>query len=252
MAFIQPVVLEGDNLHGLVQYVLDHYEQKPTLLYCGSKATFIQALMASVAPYPAEANGLSDGSPHQGDAGRPGATTVRQAAWDVPTLRLLSNSRAVKLAFCPDNSHLRAYLTTYSHHTMNQQITGDATSNDGTRMLVIVNLIHLHRPTSAFSVQGFNRTFASAVEAASHLHSKLVIVECAGTTSPTIGAEAVTNTDEASDEYSPPRSVWDEEVSFLNFSTKTFGAGERGWVGRTAKLRDVAARWCTFEMMGST
>ena len=42
---------------------------------------------------------------------------------------------------------------------------------------------------------------------------------------------------------------WDEEVSILNVTTKSFGVGERGWVGRTVKLRTVAARWCMFESL---
>lgn len=43
---------------------------------------------------------------------------------------------------------------------------------------------------------------------------------------------------------------WDEEVSMLNVTTKSFGAGERGWVGRTVAVRTVAGRWCAFKDMG--
>ncbi|CAD0089502.1 unnamed protein product [Aureobasidium mustum] len=39
---------------------------------------------------------------------------------------------------------------------------------------------------------------------------------------------------------------WDADVSMLNITTKTFGTGERGWVGRTVKIRQVAKRWCVF------
>ena len=41
-------------------------------------------------------------------------------------------------------------------------------------------------------------------------------------------------------------SPWDEEVSLLNVTTKSFGAGERGWVGRTVRVRAVVGRWCGF------
>lgn len=44
------------------------------------------------------------------------------------------------------------------------------------------------------------------------------------------------------DESSP----WDEQLSMLNVTTKTFGIGERGWVGRTVSVRQVAGRWCDF------
>lgn len=40
---------------------------------------------------------------------------------------------------------------------------------------------------------------------------------------------------------------WDDEVSILNVTTKSFGAGERGWVGRTVKVRAVVGRWCVFQ-----
>ena len=42
-------------------------------------------------------------------------------------------------------------------------------------------------------------------------------------------------------------NAWDDEVSILNVTTKSFAAGERGWVGRTVKVRAVAGRWCIFE-----
>ena len=34
-------------------------------------------------------------------------------------------------------------------------------------------------------------------------------------------------------------SPWDEEISILNVTTTTFGARERGWVGRTSMIRTV-------------
>ena len=42
---------------------------------------------------------------------------------------------------------------------------------------------------------------------------------------------------------------WEEEVSILNVTTKSFGAGERGWVGRTVTVRAVVGRWCVFRDM---
>ncbi|CAD0088995.1 unnamed protein product [Aureobasidium vineae] len=42
---------------------------------------------------------------------------------------------------------------------------------------------------------------------------------------------------------------WDQDVSMLNITTKTFGTGERGWVGRTVRIRQVANRWCEFQKL---
>jgi hypothetical protein len=44
---------------------------------------------------------------------------------------------------------------------------------------------------------------------------------------------------------------WEEQVSILNVTTKSFGAGERGWVGRTVKIRTVAERWFVFKTIGA-
>ena len=42
-------------------------------------------------------------------------------------------------------------------------------------------------------------------------------------------------------------SVWTEQVPILDATTKTFGNfGDRGWMGRTVSVADVAARWCSF------
>jgi hypothetical protein len=88
-------------------------------------------------------------------------------------------------------------------------------------MLAILDPIQLHRPTSAFSAQGLNRTFAVAVEAARHLNVRLVVAE----------------TD---------ANAWSEELSMLNVTTKRLGELS---VGRTVTARAVAERWCTFERL---
>ena len=42
-------------------------------------------------------------------------------------------------------------------------------------------------------------------------------------------------------------NVWTEQVPILDATTKTFGNfGDRGWMGRTVSVADVAARWCSF------
>jgi len=113
-------------------------------------------------------------------------------------------------------------------------------------MLAILNAIEAHRPTSAFSAQGLNRTWAGAVEAAHSTGSRLIVAECHNDRYAPQPADAVTS-EAAEADVAPPVDPWDEEVSMLNVTTKTFGAGERGWVGRTVKIRTIAERWCRFE-----
>ncbi|KAK4895386.1 hypothetical protein LTR27_006450 [Elasticomyces elasticus] len=248
MALLQPTVLEGVTLQQFVQYVLDRHEQSSTLVFCGSKEAFFEQLTQSAALKPEESHSGGQNSELPVNPEPSHTAPSVQYTWAVPTLRLLLISRTIKVAFCPDTTHLRAYLATYNQPADNQEIAG-AQSHD-TRILAIVNLIHLHRPTSAFSAQGLNRTYAGAVEAAFRSHSKLVTAECLEAANP-----AAKDTDPEGEmlDIAHPRtnSVWDEEVSILNVATKSFGAGERGWVGRTVKLRTIAARWCIFESAGS-
>ena len=159
-----------------------------------------------------------------------------------PSLRMLATSRRIKLAFCPDVSHLRSYLSVYQVEVM----PGDD------RVLAIFGLIELHRPTSAFSAQGLNRTFSLAVEAALRSVSRLLVSECPDTHTET-KSRAAQDGDADEEPVAQVRSAipnadpWEEEVSILKVTTKSFGAGGRGWVGRTVKLRRIAERWCNFE-----
>ncbi|KXL42755.1 hypothetical protein M433DRAFT_30196, partial [Acidomyces richmondensis BFW] len=180
-----PIVLDGISLPGLIQYVLDEHDSPSLMVVCGTKAAFLEQLEAASA----------------------------RSFLKCPTLRILSTSKDVNLIFCPDITHLRALLArqTLIPHQPDS-------IKEGRRILVILNLLQLHRPTSAFSVQGVNRTFSVAVEAAHHTNSRLVLAD-----------------------------VWDEEVSILNVTTKSFRSSERGWVGRTVKLRTIAERWCIFK-----
>ncbi len=242
MALPQPLVLEGTSLPALVQYLLEHHELYSTMVFCGAKEELVEQLSpktAESAPEPATSNERTDSEQRE-------ASAIRQDVWSVPTLRLLSASRNVKLAFCSDITHLRAYLATYSARTIKQQAVGGIDSAAGTRILAIANLINLHRPTSAFSAQGLNRTLSGAVEAAHDTRSKLVFVECTEPITSVAEEWTPAQGDEPGNDPPPLISVWDEEVSILNVTTKSFGAGERGWVGRTVKLRTIAARWCSF------
>jgi hypothetical protein len=98
-----------------------------------------------------------------------------------------------------------------------------------------------------------NRTLATAVDAAYHTGSQLVLAECP-TDLQTISYEDTAMGFESDDAAAPvpgTSNPWDDEVSILNVTTKSFGAGERGWVGRTVKVRTIAERWCVFEDMST-
>ncbi|KAH0349212.1 hypothetical protein KCU81_g2985, partial [Aureobasidium melanogenum] len=93
---------------------------------------------------------------------------------------------------------------------------------------MILNPIQIHEHTLSYSAQGFNRTFAAIIDAAHYLDHQLVMED-----EDMLDRRTLTN-------------PWDQDVSMLNITTKTFGTGGRGWVGRTVKIRQVAKRWCRF------
>ncbi|KAI7458732.1 hypothetical protein KC351_g17987 [Hortaea werneckii] len=253
MAAQTPLVLEDASLTEFVRYILDHHEGPSILVVGGTKEDFLAAFRGNAerqvsSNEPQVTRSESPSVTHDHFATHRAASS--QDAWTAPTLRMLAASRTVKVVFCPDITHLRAYLATHAGQPYGKHLK---TIPHSKRVLALLNIVALHRPTSAFSAQGLNRTFSAAVEAACVSNSRLVIAECDDHAS-----KHQRDLDTSVDTIEPAvrdaaqqltRSVWDEEVSILNVTTKSFGAGERGWVGRTVRVRDVAGRWCHFERL---
>ncbi|KAI7163041.1 hypothetical protein KC349_g1596 [Hortaea werneckii] len=253
MADQTPLVLEDVSLTDFMRYILDHHEGPSTLVVGGAKEDFLAAFRDTAerqvrSDDPQLTRSESPGVTHDHIATQRAASS--QDAWTAPTLRMLATSRTVKVVFCPDNTHLRAYIAIHAGHSYGNHTS---TEKDRKRILALLNPVALHQPTSAFSAQGLNRTFSVAVEAAHASGSRLIIAECDRyaskhrgnlyTSVETLDPEVRDATQQLS------MSIWDVEVSILNVTTKSFGAGERGWVGRTVRVRDVAGRWCHFEKL---
>ncbi|KAF2217271.1 hypothetical protein CERZMDRAFT_93320 [Cercospora zeae-maydis SCOH1-5] len=219
MASSGHVVLEIRNVQEFVQHVLKAHAPPSTLIVCSSKEDFLIAFKEPPATTSRSMDGLDD--------------------WmQTPTLRLLSTSRTLKVAFCTDITHLRAYLAAYGMNVAKRAGETDTAlrRKDAQPILAIMNPLELHRPTSAFSAQGLNRTFANAVEAAHSTNSKLILAEPQSQPEDIGGSHA---------QIQQPSS-WDEELPILNMTTKRLGDLS---VGRTVKARTVAQRWCTCEQM---
>ncbi|GIZ41423.1 hypothetical protein CKM354_000472700 [Cercospora kikuchii] len=218
MAPSRHVVLEIQNVQEFVQHILKSHAPSSTLVICSSKDDFLTAFREPPATTSRSMDGLDD--------------------WlQIPTLRLLSTSRTLKLAFCPDITHLRAYLAVYGVNVAKRAGETDTAlrRKDAQPILAILNPLELHRPTSAFSAQGVNRTFANALEAAHSTNSKLILAEW----QPQIE-------DFGGSHGQRQLNPWDEELPILNMTTKRLGDLS---VGRTVKARTVAQRWCAFEQM---
>lgn len=210
---VPPIVVEVRHAREFLQYVLEHHAPPSTLIVCSSKADFLETFQP-----PEDSEDTADGGHEAEVKQHPG-----ESSSFAPTLRLLSTSHSVKLAFCPDITHLRAYIaclsTDNSNRSTRESEQGGALLSHGVPILAILNPIELHRPTSAFSAQGLNRTLSIAVEAAHRTGRKLVLAETA-------------------------TEAWTEELSILNVTNKRLGDLA---VGRTVTAKAVAERWCSFE-----
>lgn len=242
---MQPIVLEGIKVDELVTLLLEKHTAPSTLIVCGTSDSFIQSLNRAT-----EATDTTQDQPHP---------------LLVNTLRVLGQSRTLHVAFCPSVDAVRAYLSTYE--PTGTISTLNIPHQTGQPLLAVLDILDVHRETSSWSAQGLSRTFAVAVEAAHRAGQRLVVTECAGGSRipaapdsdeeqaaledvDLVRGEAVAAEDQG-DAARERRSVWDEQVSILNVATKSFGASERGWVGRTVTVRRVAERWCAFRRLKS-
>jgi hypothetical protein len=241
MASPTPVVLTGVDLLAFLQHIMDEHVGPSAIIVCSSKEIFMNHLQDALMSQPAPETD-EDTTAEQSDS--PSLMDV----WPIPTLRLLAATHNIKLVFCPELSNLWAYLPTYAYRqAKNDNINHTVEQH---RILAILNPISIHRPTTSFSAQGINRTIALAVDAAHHSQSHLVLAECQLVDEHTQLDEPTLHSDSPEATTEPSSSTpWDEEVSILNVTTKSFGVGGRGWVGRTVTIRRITERWCHFREM---
>lgn len=278
---MQGVILESITQTVFLETILQSQCSAATLIICATKQEWqtryldelqhsdgdrpraATAAAAASSPPPAQQNAAnvshpatSSPSPH-----RSLPATLQ------PTLQRLCAASRVKVIFCANLPQLHAYLSVLTTRgessisgtdTPAEPTTTGARPGPGPRLLAVWDLIKLHRPTLAFSAQGLNKTFAALVDAAQNLGARLLVAESEFESdngeepSSSPDQNHIGNVQQGADVSSAPHpqshenriSVWDEPVSMLNVTTKTFGVGESGWVGRTVTIREIAARWC--------
>ncbi|KAH0545546.1 hypothetical protein FGG08_000377 [Glutinoglossum americanum] len=202
-----PLVLHSLLPSELLDYVLTHLSATSTLVVCSTRDAFLYELQACVR-----------------DGAEPGERLI------IPTLQLIAASRSIHLAFSPTLHHLRAYLSAFHSRTSD---TLPATSEFPA--LCLVNPVALHRSLPDHSAQGLSRTFAAAVDTAARSCMRLMVVEYAA---PPASSQDGGN--------GANKTVWDEQVPLLNGTVMGLRGEERGWTGRTVKIRRVLERWFVF------
>jgi hypothetical protein len=246
MERLSPIVLEAASVEDFIEYVVLQSAAPSTLVVCSSRAAFLEQLQQD---HRLELRAGVDEDAQTDQHGSPGRSTADvKSNRFAPTLRLLFESRKVRAVFCRDVAQLRAYLTLYKTKVA-QQNEQQTLAQTRVPMLAVLNFIGLHRHTSAFSACGINRSMSVAVEAAHQTESKLILVE--------MPQNSPLSDDAANLDSSPidgmtdvaATNPWLEQISMMNVTTKTFGAGERGWVGRTVAIATIAQRWCSFKLL---
>lgn len=302
------VVLEDCSLRDFIHHLLDRHAHPTSLIICSSREAFLRELLDSlVVPKVDETIAMNneDGNTNSTTTQNNDINSVRSKQGRLPTehhnllkptLDLLSTTKDINVAFCPDLPHLHAYLSLLCSrsHTDTQDkpsvpFTQPSKGQSRAPILAILNPITLHKPTTAFSAQGLNKFFAAAVDTANHLGLSLLVADCTPDqiatrlqspehgynhhelssddrldedthtsrfthrhTRPNVASGPMNpdtdmNQDQDQQQNPTTSSPWDEEISILNVTTKSFGAGDRGWVGRTVTIRRVAERYCRFE-----
>ena len=146
------------------------------------------------------------------------------------TIGLLANSSRIRLTFCPSLENLRAYLAVLRPA---DGVIWETKRDHGPRpLLVVLDVVALHVPTTEFSAQGLSRTLANAVETASQMGMDLLLCECTNAVNP------------SSVEWGG--NLWDSQIPLLNGSVR-FRGEEGNWGGRVISVKQVAQRWFDFE-----
>lgn len=240
----RPQIITAIRLAEFIQHILNNDPRLATLIVCATRERFTEQLLAACIDTQTTATHEARGLSNDEMAETEPVTAETHALLKPPSLSQLANSRNVKLVFCHDLTHLRAYLVTLA---IPKPATRLEESNQQQPLLAILNPIDVHRFTTSFSAQGLNRTLALAIEAAHATRKHLVMIEfpeCQHRE-----AEQDVEGYELESDAAPAAAsvdLWDQEVSILNVTTKSFGAGGRGWVGRTVTIRRIAERWCVF------
>lgn len=211
-------VVSADDVTSFIDDVLRTDAVSSTIVVCSSREDLLQALLQDSALPQAGGNGALE-----------------------PTIRLIRRASSINMVFCPTVHHARAYLSTWTTSTGSTSTGSDGASSrphaTQSGVLGLLNSIHLHRTTAGYSAQAISRTLATAVEAATSKHVKLVIGECSYH-----GREGL--------EEAHTVDIWEEKVPILSRNVKAVAVGDGAWMTSTVSIRSIVSRWCKFDTAG--
>ncbi|KAK2806448.1 hypothetical protein FQN50_005865 [Emmonsiellopsis sp. PD_5] len=215
---VQPFETAAD----FVEYLLNGDASAITLVVCSTREAFLQQFCPSIARASLHEDPVASPQPAQDRTSNDRNILLNPQLYN--TIRLISQSRRVTLAFCPTLDHFRAYISVF--HTPIPPLEGDS-RYPGRQVLAILDLLALHYQAREFSAQGIAKTLALAVEVSAREGVNLTICEC----------------NDVNREDDTRSSMWDRDIPLLGDQRR---ATEEGFQSRTLKAKQVAKRWFNF------
>ncbi|KEY78439.1 hypothetical protein BA78_7253 [Aspergillus fumigatus] len=201
-----------DRVTDFLQHLLNNVADTTMLVICSTRETFLEQIYEDVS------------SMTRGTGEKPALLTK--------SLRMLSRSSGIQLAFCPTLEHFRAFISVLSSPARLDETPTSHRHKSTRPLMAVLNPIALHLPSSEFSAQGLSRTLANAVEMCNKEAMDLVLCECGGV------PESV--------DIECGEALWYVEVPLLNGATRR-KEGEGIWSGRSVPVKRIIQRWFEFD-----
>lgn len=232
---LTPVILSPALPSELLTYIIQQETHPTTLMICSSRADFLAQIVSDMRD--TTAGQLQDDS-------------RREVLLSSP-LYQVAIARHIRMVFVPTVSHLRAYLSVFTHEDSKVPPPPAHTAAQSKRqpLLLVYGLLGLHRDTSEWSAQGIGSTAATLVEAARRTGFRAVVVD-----PPRPPRQVEEGSGEAEDRggNEVPKadgSLLSDEVPVMSASTRRAGADldDAAWTGRKVALGRVLGRWFRYK-----
>jgi len=265
-----PIVYQFADLGETLDYLLKNEHPSALLIFCSTREVFLQQLIASGEEITTTPSAQPMGHEVQDGQASSKERNTREKL-RTRTIRRIVRAESIKVAFCASVPALHAYLSTLPQLSNPGLKHDTSTKTTGPPLLMLVNPIALHKDTASCSAQGLNRAFAAAFEAALRSSQQLVMVEYVTRRSQSartmeangFGDEVMEMHEQGHEDIDQggiddegevhEQDPWEQEVPILNATTRTFGIGGLNSVlGRTVKVKTVAARWCVFHKIADS
>ncbi|KAF4980875.1 hypothetical protein FZEAL_3221 [Fusarium zealandicum] len=212
----QPIVLSPATPSELLLYIISYHRYPTTLIIGSSKADFHSALTQDVTDYLTLQVKDSETSP-------------LSHPFQKTSLYQIAISRQIRIVFAPTVTHLRAYLSVFSHKDSPVAAPPNHVPSARAPLLLVYGLLALHRDASEWSAQGIGNSAALLVDAAARTSFRPAVVEPKGVAG-----------------HDDIEHLGGELIPLLNGTARK---DDGSWSGRCVSINQVLSRWFEFEVL---